>query len=106
MSDTAGREPEKARGEKPAGAPAGKPVTGVLVQICLECGNEYTFDDEPPPENLTCDKCGGKVFRSYYEPIVEDEVNQDFRDETERDLATTDAEGDTTTGDLVDLNNL
>jgi DNA-directed RNA polymerase subunit RPC12/RpoP len=98
MSDAAGRAPQQVRGEQPG--------TGVLVQICLECGKEYTFDDDPPPENLTCEKCGGKVFRSYYEPIGEDEANQDFRDTTERDMATSDAEGETTAGDLVDLNNL
>jgi hypothetical protein len=84
----------------------GTPTDGVLVQICLECGKEYTFDDEPPPADLKCEKCGSTVFRSYFEPLVEDDVEADFRETTERDLATSDPEGEATRGDILDLNNL
>src|SRR5690606_20382781 len=31
---------------------------GVLVQVCLECGKEYMFEDAEPPADLKCDKCG------------------------------------------------
>jgi len=78
---------------------------GVLVQVCMECGKEYIFDDEPPPENLCCEKCGNKVFRSFFEVRVQDEVEADYRASTERDLAPDDPESDVTRSDLLDLNN-
>lgn len=78
----------------------------ILVQVCVECGREYTFEDEPPPEDLKCDKCGGTVFRSYFETEQPSEALQDFADTTERDMRPDDPEGDTTRGDLVDLERL
>lgn len=78
----------------------------VLVQVCLECGKEYYFDAEPPQANMACEKCGNGVFRSFYAERAPDEVTQDFRDSTERDVATDDPSTDVTRGDLQDLNNL
>jgi hypothetical protein len=78
---------------------------GVLVQVCLECGKEYMFDDQAP-ENLTCDKCGNAVFRSFFASTRSDEVVDDFNESTDRDLLTTDPATDVTRGDLHDLNNL
>lgn len=80
--------------------------TGVLVEICVECGREYTFEDEPPPDDLTCEKCGSTVFRAYFEPDEKSEAAQDFENSTARDLNPDDAEGETTSGDLVDLDHL
>ena len=80
--------------------------SGILVQICVECGREYTFDDEPPPENMKCEKCGGGVFRSYYETESPSEAQRDFDETTGRDMNPDDPEGDTTRGDLVDLERL
>lgn len=80
--------------------------SGVLVEICVECGKEYTFEDEPPPDDLECDKCGGGVFRAYFEPDNMSEARQDFEDSTSRDTNPDDAEGDVTSGDLVDLDHL
>lgn len=79
---------------------------GVLVQVCLECGKEYMFEDQEPPDDLTCDKCGNGVFRSFYANARADEAADDFRDSTERDVLTTDSASDVTRGDLQDLNNL
>jgi DNA-directed RNA polymerase subunit RPC12/RpoP len=81
-------------------------TTELLVQVCLECGKEYMFENEEVPEDLTCSKCGNTVFRSFYANRVEDEVQQDFRDATERDTATDDPATDVTRGDLQDLGNL
>jgi DNA-directed RNA polymerase subunit RPC12/RpoP len=78
----------------------------VLVQVCLECGKEYMFEDEDAPDDLKCEKCGNGVFRSFYASAVEDEVARDFRDATERDTATDDGATDVTRGDLHDLGNL
>lgn len=78
---------------------------GVLTMICEACGKDYFFEAEAPPATLTCEKCGGQVFRSFYD-TPGDEAAADFRDSTERDLDPDDAEGDTLPGDLLDLNNL
>jgi predicted nucleic acid-binding Zn-ribbon protein len=77
----------------------------VLVQVCLECGKEYTFVDEAPPDGLTCEKCGNSVFRAFYDG-GEDDAARDFRETTERDAGTDDPATDVTRGDLRDLRNL
>jgi predicted nucleic acid-binding Zn-ribbon protein len=92
--------------ESRSGASQREPGEGVLIQVCLECGREYMFEDSPPPERLTCEKCGSTVFRSFYASTSEDEAEADFRDATERDLAPDDAETDATEADVLDLNNL
>lgn len=77
----------------------------VLLLVCMTCGREYQFEgDETPPEDLTCEKCGGEVFRRFDDTARPDEAQTEFRDSTERDLATDDPEGDATPGDLADLN--
>ena len=78
----------------------------VLVQVCLECGKEYMFENQEVPDDLTCDKCGNGVFRSFYANARSDEASDDFRDSTERDVLTTDSASEVTRGDLHDLNNL
>ena len=84
----------------------GRPAEGVLVQVCQVCGKEYTFDDEPPPADLTCEKCGNRVFRSFFDVASADEVEEDFRAATERDLATDDPATDVTAADIRDLDNI
>ena len=78
----------------------------VLVQVCLSCGKEYMYEEQAPPEDLKCDKCGSTVFRSFYADTREDEAAEDFRDSTERDVGTTDPATEVTRGDLHDLSNL
>jgi predicted nucleic acid-binding Zn-ribbon protein len=75
---------------------------GVLTLVCLTCGKEYFYQSDPPPAHPVCEKCGNKVFRSFDSPEA-DEVNQDFRDTTERDLSTDQPAADTRPGDLMDL---
>lgn len=82
------------------------PVGNVLLLVCIECGREYEFEGaEEPPEDLTCEKCGNTVFRRFDDTAKPSEALEDFRESTERDMATNDAEGDTEAGDLYDLNN-
>lgn len=84
----------------------GDPVGDVLVLLCVECGREYEFEGaEEPPADLTCEKCGNQVFRRFDDTARPSEAMEDFRESTERDMATTDPEGETTAGDLHDLNN-
>jgi DNA-directed RNA polymerase subunit RPC12/RpoP len=77
----------------------------VLLLVCMTCGREYQFESgEEPPEDLKCEKCGSEVFRTFEDAAVLDEARAEFRDETERDLAPDDPEGEATRGDLHDLN--
>jgi len=79
---------------------------GVLVQVCLECGREYYSEETQPAEELTCERCGNSVFRTFRAPRELDEVQQDFSESTDRDVATDDPATDVSLGDLHDLNNL
>ena len=92
--------------EQPRANPAGDgPATEVLTLVCEKCGKDYFFEDEPPPPDMKCEKCGGTVFRSFH-AVVGDEASDDFRDSTERDLDPDDPEGDVLPGDIMDLNRL
>jgi len=89
----------------PAGDAQSPGPSAVLTLVCESCGKDYFFDDEPPPAGMKCGKCGGTVFRSFYDQIG-DEAADDFRDSTERDTDPDDAEGDVLPGDIMDLNRL
>ncbi|MGQ0561942.1 MAG: hypothetical protein ACT443_08730 [Gemmatimonadota bacterium] len=78
---------------------------GVLTQVCLECGKHYFFDEEEPPAEMKCERCGNRVFRSFFATTTEDEVVDDFSETTDRDVNTDDPATDVTRGDLYDLNN-
>lgn len=78
----------------------------ILVQICIECGKEFMFDTQPAPDDLTCDKCGNTVFRSFHAHARPSEADVDFHETTDRDTGTTDSATDVTRGDLDDLDNL
>ena len=77
-----------------------------LVQVCEVCGKEYSFDTQPPPADLKCDRCGNGVFRSFFEVATADEVEEDYRAATERDFSTDDPSTDVTAADVRDLNNI
>ena len=116
MADEQRRGPENHSGEgrgaeeqrNAAGAsssgPVEDPAEGVLTLVCFTCGKEYFFTDTAPPEGISCEKCGGTVFRNFFTPAADDEVARDFEDSTARDLDPDDAEGDTMPGDIIDLN--
>jgi hypothetical protein len=78
---------------------------GVLTQVCVNCGKEYFFDRSEPPSDPQCERCGNRVFRSFYSVTSGDEVAEDFEETTGRDVATDDPATDVTAGDLHDLNN-
>jgi hypothetical protein len=102
----AGPAQSAAAADEPRDNPAGDaPGTRVLTLVCENCGKDYFFEDEQPPADMRCEKCGGTVFRSFYD-TVGDEAADDFRDSTERDTDPDDAEGDVLPGDVMDLNNI
>ena len=85
--------------------PAGGLAEGVLVQVCVECGQHYFFENSQPPPDQQCERCGNSVFRSFYDVTSPDEVVADYRETTERDVTTDAPATDVTRGDLYDLNN-
>jgi hypothetical protein len=91
-------------GHTAGGAAPHPPAEGVLTLVCFTCGNQYHFDDGAPPEEMTCERCGGTVFRSFFSPESSDEVARDFEDSTARDMDTDDPATDTQPGDVLDLN--
>ena len=88
--------------ENPAGSDSG---TRVTTLVCELCGKDYSFEDDAPPPDLKCEKCGGTVFRAFVDSVG-DEAADDFRDSTARDMNPDDPEGDTLPGDILDLNRL
>lgn len=104
-STPAGQRAARARNTPGASdtGPTDAPAEGVLTLVCLKCGTEYYFDDADPPEGLTCEKCGGTVFRDFFTAERNDEASRDFDETTERDLDPDDAEGDANESDLMDL---
>lgn len=91
---------DPARGDR-----AGMSGAGDRVQtlVCFTCGMEYYFGADGPSAPLECEKCGGTVFRPFMS-AEGDEVVDDFRDSTDRDLKTDDPEGEALPGDILDLN--
>jgi len=78
---------------------------GVLTQVCIECGKEYYYARVEPPAEQVCERCGNRVFRSFFDVTRKDEINEDFEETTGRDLKTDDPATDVAPGDLFDLNN-
>jgi hypothetical protein len=71
----------------------------------MECGREVQFEEgESPPPDMECEKCGNQVFRRF-DAGSADEARAEFREETERDMATNDPATDTERGDILDMNN-
>jgi predicted nucleic acid-binding Zn-ribbon protein len=93
-------KPEEQKAQPPGGL-----AEGVLVQVCVECGQHYFFDDSQPPPDQKCERCGNTVFRSFFDVTSADEVETDYREATERDVTPEEPATDVTRGDLYDLNN-
>jgi hypothetical protein len=78
---------------------------GVVTLVCLTCGNEKTFTDKVP-SSLTCDKCGGTVFREFDTPTVPDEATISQLEEQARSISYGDASPETSPDEVRDLGNL
>ena len=78
----------------------------VVVQVCIECGTEYFIEEGESAREEPCGKCGNEVYRTFRAMAGSDDVEEDFRDTTERDTATDAGAGDVTSGDLRDLERL
>ena len=77
---------------------------GLLTLVCLTCGNHKDFDDAPPAA-LTCERCGGTVFRNFFTPTERDEATISQLEETARSIALDEESPDISADELRDLNN-
>jgi ribosomal protein S27E len=75
---------------------------GLVTLVCLTCGNEKSYD-ESVPSAVTCDKCGGTVFRTFATPTEPDEASIAQLEEQARSISFGDASPDTAPGDIRDL---
>jgi DNA-directed RNA polymerase subunit RPC12/RpoP len=78
---------------------------GMLTLVCLTCGNELFFTNEPPKNDEKCSRCGSMVFRSFFTPTVRDDATESMLEDTARSISTESAPSDSTAGDVRDLNN-
>lgn len=75
---------------------------GILTLVCLTCGNEKDYD-KVVPNAVTCEKCGGTVFRNYATPTEPDDATIATLEEQARSIGYGDASPDTEPGDVRDL---
>lgn len=76
---------------------------GLLALICLTCGNEKNFS-ENPPATVICEKCGGTVFRNYFTPTESDEATVSHLEQTARGVSLDSGSFDVSPDELRDLN--
>jgi DNA-directed RNA polymerase subunit RPC12/RpoP len=77
-------------------------VKGVVTLVCLTCGKEKFFSQDVPA-SVTCDQCGGTVFRTFATPTEPDDAAIDALEAQARSMAYGDSSPDTTQDDARDL---
>jgi hypothetical protein len=75
---------------------------GLITLVCLTCGSEQFFD-KTVPTAVSCDHCGGTVFRQFATPTEPDEAAIAQLEEQARSIAYGDASPQTTRDDVRDL---
>ena len=75
---------------------------GIITLVCITCGNEK-FYDQAVPNAVTCEKCGGTVFRNFATPTEPDDASIAQLEEQARSISYGDSSPDTTASDLRDL---
>ena len=93
---------EGSRHTRPATDRAGP--EGLLTLVCLTCGNHKYFE-QAPPAAVTCERCGGTVFRNFFTPTERDEATISQLEETARSIALDEESPDISADELRDLNN-
>lgn len=78
---------------------------GVVTLVCLTCGKEkfYTKD---VPATVSCEQCGGTVFRTFATPTEPDDAAIDALEAQARSISYGDSSPDTTRDDVRDLDAL
>jgi DNA-directed RNA polymerase subunit RPC12/RpoP len=75
---------------------------GVVTLVCLTCGNELFFD-KTVPDDVTCERCGGSVFRTFATPTERDDASIAQLEDQARSISYGDSSPDTSEGDVRDL---
>lgn len=75
---------------------------GLVTLVCITCGNEKHYDKRVP-DAVTCDKCGGTVFRNFATPTEPDDATIASLEEQARSISYGDSSPDTAPGDVRDL---
>jgi len=78
---------------------------GVVTLVCLTCGKEKFYEQAAPPPRVTCEQCGGTVFRQFATPTEPDEATIAQLEEQARSIAYGDSSPDTARDDVRDLDN-
>lgn len=76
--------------------------SGIVTLVCITCGNEKNYD-RAVPDAVTCDKCGGTVFRTFATPTEPDDATIATLEEQARSISYGDSSPDTTADDVRDL---
>jgi len=82
--------------------PKNRGTQGIVTLVCLTCGNEKDFD-KAVPDAVTCEKCGGTVFRTFATPTEPDDATIATLEEQARSISYGDSSPDTEPGDVRDL---
>jgi len=75
---------------------------GLVTLVCLTCGNQRFFD-KAVPDAVSCEKCGGTVFRTFATPTEPDDATIATLEEQARSISYGDASPDSGAGDVRDL---
>ena len=75
---------------------------GLVSLVCLTCGNQHHYENTVP-SSLTCEKCGGTVFRQFATPTEPDDATVDALEAQARSIALDDDSPDTAPDDVHDL---
>jgi DNA-directed RNA polymerase subunit RPC12/RpoP len=78
---------------------------GVLTLVCLTCGNERFFSEQPPDEREVCMRCGNTVFRRFFSPTERDEATESFLEETGRSITMEGGSPETSPDEVNELRN-
>jgi len=82
--------------------PKNRGTQGIVTLVCLTCGNEKDYD-KAVPDAVTCEKCGGTVFRTFATPTEPDDATIATLEEQARSISYGDSSPDTEPGDVRDL---
>ena len=74
----------------------------IATMICVTCGAEQFFDGAVPGA-LTCQKCGGTVFREFDTPAANDEAAASAAEEQARSMSYGDPSPGTSPDEVIDL---
>ncbi len=114
MADDKREQPTDTRREKSGNRQAGGRADartdrdgpeGLLTLVCLTCGNEKFFEEQAPRGTVTCERCGGTVFRNFFTPTEPDEATLSQLEETARSTALDEDSPEISADELRDLNN-